>query len=47
VLGYNPKSDRSLYVGIREGQAVWVHGEYPWLDELAERAAGERKTAAE
>ena len=47
VLAYNPKSSRSLYVGIREGQAVWVHGEYPWLDELAERAAGEKKKAAE
>jgi hypothetical protein len=47
VLGYNPKSDRSLYVGIREGQAVWVHGEYPWLDKLAERAAEEKKQAAE
>jgi hypothetical protein len=34
-------------VSIREGQAVWVHGEYRWLDELAERAAGEKKKAAE
>jgi hypothetical protein len=47
VFAYNPKSSRSLYVGIREGQAVWVHGKYPWLDELAERAAGEKKKAAE
>jgi hypothetical protein len=47
VLAYNPKSARSLYVGIRDGQAVWVHGEYAWLDELAVRAAEEQKKAAE
>ena len=47
VLAYRPKSKRSIYVGVRDGQAIWVHGEYPWLDELAERAAGERKQAAE
>ena len=46
VLAYNPKSARSLYVGIRDGQAVWVHGEYAWLDELAIRAADEQKKTA-
>lgn len=42
VLGYDPKADRSLYVGVRDGQVIWVHGEYPWLDQLAGQVAAKK-----
>lgn len=43
VLGYAVDSGRAMYVGVVDGQAVWIHDSYPWLDRLAKRAIKEQK----
>ena len=43
VLGYAVDSGRAMYVGVVDGQAVWIHDSYPWLDRLAKRAIKEQR----
>jgi hypothetical protein len=38
VLGYAVGTTHALYVGVSDGQAVWIHGPDPWLQMLEEDA---------
>lgn len=41
VIGYGVDKPQSLYVGFAEGHAIWIHGYYPWLKDLAKQALAE------
>lgn len=43
VLAYAGESGRAVYVGVVDGQAIWIHDSHPWLDNLAKRATKEQK----
>lgn len=41
VIGYGVDKSQSLFVGLVDGQAIWIHGNHPWLNELAKQALAE------
>jgi hypothetical protein len=43
VLGYALDTTHALYVGVGDGQAVWIHGPDPWL-QLLETDAKKQQT---
>jgi hypothetical protein len=43
VLGYAVGTDHALYVGVSDGQVVWIHGPDPWLQMLANEAKAQPK----
>lgn len=38
VLGYSVGTTHTLYVGVSDGQALWIHGPDPWLKMLEKDA---------
>lgn len=43
VLGYAVGTTHALYVGVSDGQAVWIHGPDPWLQALEKDAKEQQK----
>jgi hypothetical protein len=43
VLGYAAGTAHALYLGVSEGQAVWIHGPDPWLSLLEKDATKQQK----
>jgi len=46
VLGYSVGTAHALYVGVSDGQAVWIHGADPWL-QAVEKDAQEQQGRGE
>jgi len=45
VLVYDLDANRPHYVGLVNGQVVWVHGKDPWLRMQAEEAIAAAKNS--
>jgi hypothetical protein len=43
VLGYAVGTTHVLYVGVSDGQAVWIHGADPWLQALEKDAKEQQR----